>query len=797
MRILLVDDDEALMESLAQRLIQQRYAVDIAIDGGSAHAYLDLFNYDLIVLDLMLPDGDGIAFCRQFRQSGYVNPLMILTAKASTSEKVNALDAGADDYVIKPFDFDELCARIRALLRREHEGLPTVLEWGALQFDPGLCELTYAQQLVRLTPKELSLIELFLRHPHQVHSLSGIMDDLWSLEAPPGEDAIRTHIKSLRRKLREAGAPKDLIKTVYGLGYRLNENTANVKPSIQQAEQKTKRDRITPNRNQSNNTHPSPLSQQNNKHFPNQAANPDKDPFGKDQIDKGSFEKGQADKKQQPSYQTNEDPHYKRRQSANLAPTAQQQPIRKEITDPDQSLAAALSPATCRYLQNAQQLISEIEKVAVPLPVAPSDNQLRANPLPQAHSQQMRQNAQKQAQMNAHKLAGSLGSFGLAKGSQLAQQIEFHLSASSQELARTDHPSQKKPPATEPTLSTKAIPEPSESYSEPEVITQLIQQLHRYIDVATQQACTLPTPQLPSTSHTDTIEEDTAASLLIVSKNDALIHKLTQAAHYNALPIQVFSHLSVPLQNELALPATDLVIWDTNSVATLPSMLVSANKAQEQHTPLPHIIALANTMTLTEQRRLVAQGAKRVMDAKAFPTDIMQAANDVLSNAKQAAIMRVAIADDDPDFLEHLNAHLAPSAFTVSTFTSAQALWQWLHPEPPSTNRDMADESATDDGIANGGIADRNRQDNFLKADLLILDIEMPGMSGLELCQILRADIRFQHLPIIFLTIRNDEATRNQAFEAGANDFISKADVTPKELAHRIQNRRYTKLGGQ
>ena len=175
----------------------------------------------LIVLDLMLPDGNGIEFCKAFRQSGYENPLLILTAHASTEEKVKALDAGADDYVVKPFDFDELGARIRALLRREHQALPTILEWGALRLDPSTCETHYQSTPIHLTPKEFALTELFLRHPNRVFSLDAIIEDLWSFEDPPSEDAVRTHIKGLRQKLKAVGAPKDLIKTVYGLGYRL------------------------------------------------------------------------------------------------------------------------------------------------------------------------------------------------------------------------------------------------------------------------------------------------------------------------------------------------------------------------------------------------------------------------------------------------------------------------------------------------------------------------------------------------------------------------------------------------
>ncbi|MEO0395684.1 MAG: response regulator [Cyanobacteria bacterium P01_A01_bin.137] len=235
MRILLVDDDEALMGTLADHLIHQRYAVDITTDGRSAQGYLDMFNYDLVVLDLNLPDGSGVDFCQAFRSAGYEQPILVLSATSTPAQKVRALDAGADDYVVKPFNLDELDARIRALLRREQVGLPTVLQLGGINLDPSTCETTYNDQPVHLTPKEFALLELFMRRPSRVYSLDAIIDDLWAFENSPSEDAVRTHIKGLRQKLSAVGAPKDLIKTVYGLGYRLNVSEAADPTSKQSA----------------------------------------------------------------------------------------------------------------------------------------------------------------------------------------------------------------------------------------------------------------------------------------------------------------------------------------------------------------------------------------------------------------------------------------------------------------------------------------------------------------------------------------------------------------------------------
>ncbi|WP_036483022.1 response regulator [Myxosarcina sp. GI1] len=221
MRILLIDDDEQLMEILADKLIEQHYAVDIASNGEMGWEFILLFDYDLVVLDWILPDTEGITLCQKIRTKGYEMPIILLTARDRHSDKVRGLDAGADDYVVKPFNFDELTARIRALLRREIHVASPILQWQDLSLNPKTYEVKYRQQLLLLTPKEYGLIELFMRHPQQVFSPGAIIENLWAGEDPPGEEAVRTHIKGLRHKLKAAGMAKDTITTVYGIGYRL------------------------------------------------------------------------------------------------------------------------------------------------------------------------------------------------------------------------------------------------------------------------------------------------------------------------------------------------------------------------------------------------------------------------------------------------------------------------------------------------------------------------------------------------------------------------------------------------
>ncbi|MBE9129907.1 MULTISPECIES: response regulator transcription factor [unclassified Coleofasciculus] len=221
MRILLVEDDPYLAEALAEALAVQRYAVDTVSDGEAAWVQITTLDYDLILLDVMLPKLDGIRLCQRLRSHRYQMPILMVTARDTSTDKVIGLDAGADDYMVKPLDIPEFLARIRALLRRGSTNSPPVLQWGDLHLDPATYEVSYTDQVLRLTPKEYCLLELLLRNGRQIMSRSAIVEHLWSLENPPKEDTIKVHIKSLRQKLKIVGAPDDLIETVHGLGYRL------------------------------------------------------------------------------------------------------------------------------------------------------------------------------------------------------------------------------------------------------------------------------------------------------------------------------------------------------------------------------------------------------------------------------------------------------------------------------------------------------------------------------------------------------------------------------------------------
>ncbi|MBU7586895.1 MAG: response regulator transcription factor [Nostoc sp. TH1S01] len=221
MRILLIEDDEIIVGILLESLSKQHYIVDIAKDGHTGWEYANSAKYNLILMDVGLPKVDGISLCQRLRSQGCATPILLMTAKDAKSDRIRGLDAGADDYLIKPLDLEEFQAKVRALLRRSEIPLSSVLQVGALQLNPNSCEVSFAGQSLSLTPKEYNLLELFLRNPKRVFSRGEIIDHLWTLDDPPQEESVKSHIKSLRQKLKTAGAG-DWIENVYGVGYRLN-----------------------------------------------------------------------------------------------------------------------------------------------------------------------------------------------------------------------------------------------------------------------------------------------------------------------------------------------------------------------------------------------------------------------------------------------------------------------------------------------------------------------------------------------------------------------------------------------
>ncbi len=224
MKILVVDDDRGLRDVLRRSLMLGGYNVELAESGGAALAQLTSKTPDAVILDIGLPDIDGLEVCRLLRREGNRVPVLMLTARDAVSDRIEGLDAGADDYLVKPFDVDELKARVRALLRRASpdEDGEAQLAFRELLLDPDRHGVVVGEQFVELTRTEYQLLELLMRNPRRVLPHSLIYDRVWGYDFGPSSNALRVYIGYLRRKLEDAGAVSE-IYTVRGVGYALRE----------------------------------------------------------------------------------------------------------------------------------------------------------------------------------------------------------------------------------------------------------------------------------------------------------------------------------------------------------------------------------------------------------------------------------------------------------------------------------------------------------------------------------------------------------------------------------------------
>lgn len=597
MRILVVEDDEFIAKALTTVLSNQHYAVEVATDGEAGWELVEAFAYNLILLDVMLPKLDGISLCRRLRAQGYQMPILLLTGRDSTHDKAVGLDAGADDYVIKPFEQEELVARVRALLRRGSSTSLPVLEWGSLRLDPSSCEVTYATRPLHLTPKEYSLLELFLRNNRWVFSCSAILDRVWSFDKTPGEEAVRTQIKGLRQKLKTAGANGDLIETVYGIGYRLKPLAATVQASAETSE------------------------------------------------------------------------------------VTQQQTL------------SALAGVWDRFKERISEQISVLEQAQVAL-------------LQKTLSAELRQ----QARQEAHTLAGSLGTFGFGKGSQLARKIEHTLQAGK-----------------------------SLSQEQAVLVTELVAALRQEIES--------PPDGLVSAAK---MKQDERPLLLIVDSDRHLAEMLVIEAATWGLRAEIATNSSTA-KNRIYRDHPQVVLLDLNidnNIEDSLTLLALSN----QMPPIPMVV-FTDQNSLTERLEVARLGARAFLHKPVSPTQVLEAVVKVLQQVP--AINRIMVVDDDPQILIALQTLLEPWGLEVITLDDPRQFWEKLEASLP---------------------------------DLLILDINMPHLSGIELCQIVRNDSHWSGLPVLFLTAYTDATTVNQVFAVGADDFVSKPIVGP-ELVTRVINR--------
>jgi two-component system response regulator MprA len=223
MKILVVDDERAVRESLRRALELEGYEVNLAGDGSEAISQLDAGDQpDAVVLDVLMPGVDGLDVCRHVRRAGSTLPVLMLTARDAVGDRVAGLDAGADDYVVKPFALEELLARVRAMLRRTSPGPDELLRFADLELSSSRREVTRAGDPVELTRTEFNLLELFLRNPRQVLTRSVIFERVWGYDFGFASNSLDVYIGYLRRKTEAGGKPR-LIQTVRGVGYALRE----------------------------------------------------------------------------------------------------------------------------------------------------------------------------------------------------------------------------------------------------------------------------------------------------------------------------------------------------------------------------------------------------------------------------------------------------------------------------------------------------------------------------------------------------------------------------------------------
>ncbi|MBD2169294.1 response regulator [Calothrix membranacea FACHB-236] len=591
MRILLVEDDDLLAQAVAIHLTKQHYVVDIAADGQEAWEFVKVCNYDLILLDIVLPKLDGISLCQQLRQQGYQMLILLLTAKDTKTDKVMGLDAGADDYVVKPFDFQELSARIRALLRRGNSSLPPVLEWGSLRLDPSSFEVTYDSQTLHLTAKEISILELFLRNNQRVYSRSAIVDLLWGAEAdPPAANTIKSHIKSLRQKLKAAGANYDFIETVYGVGYRL-------KPLCQESEP-------------------------------------------------------QATQEQQ------------------------------------QTLLAAVAVAREAFKAKVGSRIAVLEQVVSSCRQGTFDAQLF-----------------QQAEQEAHKLIGSLGSFGFIEGSQLAEEIENIVQDKS-----------------------------SFSASECLRLDQLVMQLQQELDKT-------PVELVNS--------EPGQNLLLIVSKDAEIVEPLLKEAATEGMEVKIVNHLGA-LDDAIAFSNPNVILLDLNVSDSTQDSLSFVKELSKRSPAIPTLV-ITDKNNFFERVEVARAGGCSFLQKSMSPQQILQAITQVIQPT-QITGTKIMVVDDDPKVLTDIQKHLAPWGLKLNTLNESRYFW-----------------------------------DIFLEfsPDLLILDVDMPDINGIDICQVVRNDPNFNSLPVLCLIDSLDVNIFEQLFAIGADDCLSKPILGTK-LINRI-----------
>lgn len=626
MKILLVEDDETTANTLAEALTTHHYTVETTVDGQTALELAQAFHYDLLLLDIILPKLDGISICRELRSQGRDLPILLLSAKDSSTDRVMGLEAGADDYVVKPYELNVLIARIQALLRRGSPSLRAVLTWEKLQLDPDACQVTYGGELLSLTPKEYRILELFLRNPQRIFTRSAILDHIWPNGEFPQENAVSTQIKGLRQKLKAAGMTTDLIETVYGLGYRLKALPED-SPSRKLSQEKVGRVGAR---------------------LPLAGKGSQSRAVSVNQVDK---RKAQA------------------------------------------KVLAVVQQMWGNFKESLGSQMALFEQAIAQLSSGTLDSELRLK-----------------AEAEAHRLIGSLGSFGLPQGSEVARQIE--------QLLRLE------------SLG------PNQARQLEELVGRLKQAVENKPSITTS------VPDLKTA----------LGRLLVIDDDVVLTQQVKREAIAWGLQVEVATDLTAARRSMECNPP-DVIVLDLSFPQTTENGL-SLLAELARTTPRIPVLVMTGRNQLSDRVEVARLGGHAFLQKPIAAKELLKAVTQEL-NCTQKAEAKVLIVDDNHQVLAALSTLLEPWGLHVTTLAQPQQFWQVLEATAP---------------------------------DLLILDIEMPDFSGIELCQVVRNDPQWSKLPVLFLSAHNDAETVHQVFAVGADDYVPKPIVGP-ELIARILNR--------
>ncbi|NES65653.1 MAG: response regulator [Okeania sp. SIO2D1] len=706
MKILVVEDDQFIAETLADALTEQLFVVDITTDGQAGWEQAQACDYDLILLDVMLPKLDGITLCQKLRYFNKNIPILLLTARNNNQDKVKGLNAGADDYVVKPFNLEELLARIRALLRRGNESASLIKKWGNLCLNPQNCEVTYNNKQLNLTPKEYEILNLFMHNNQRIFNCSAILDKVWSWEDTPTEDTVRAHIKGLRNKLKIVGAPSDLIETVYGLGYRLKQ--------VEEGRRKKEEERRKKEEGRRKKEEERRKKEEGRRHPP-----------------LPPFERGEEGSKKWMGTQTPTPTNCKHclcgrvlnpkeKDKKNL-PVNNNQIKDKEkpqkYQESQQKLQDSISKIWDRFKGGINERIGVLEQVVVA-----GKNEILEIDL------------QRKAQQEAHKLAGSLGTFGLVDGSDLAREIETLLAAEKPlNYSEIFHLSKL----------VKSLCNKIEQHSnidKEKSDNQQIKYLDRQYSIPISPECklllildkdSLFAKQLIEEAVTKKIQFKLAPDVLITTDIDAYINQ----------------NLNNSLQDLSFCP--NVVLLDLEVAANSEKILV---KISSQMPSLP-VVVLNTKGELSDRVKIAKLGASAYLKKPLPAAQVIDIVLDIWR--KNQTLATVMIVDDDLQILETIEQILTQWGIKVVTLSDERYFWETLENTVP---------------------------------DLLILDIEMPYFNGIDLCQVIRNDPHWNCLPVIFLTAHYNPILCHQIFAAGADDYICKP-FKYSDLITRVINR--------